>query len=111
MSGSSKARMKAIDSPPSTTNARSTSAASARPATSGGNGCSFGPAMALPVTNGFGGFDHLGYRGQCQLFQIGGIGHRHILARHPRHRRIEIIEGVLHDARRDFRTDAGLLPA
>ena len=45
MSGSSKARWNAIDSPPSTTNARSTSIASSRSITSGGNGCSFGPAM------------------------------------------------------------------
>ena len=63
------------------------------------------------ITNGFGGFDHLGHRGQCELFEVGRIGHRHVLARHPHHRRIEIVEGVLHDAGGDLGADAVLLPA
>src|SRR5450756_773136 len=97
MSGSSKARVNAIESPPSTTKARNTSTASSRPMTSGGKGCSLGPAMGSPIADGFGGFDHLGHRGQCEFFQVRRIGHRHVLARHPHHRRIEIVEGVLHD--------------
>src|SRR3954452_4769697 len=98
MSGSSNARWNAIESPPSTTKARSTSTASSRPMTSGGNGCSLGPAMTLPIGNGFGGRDHLGHVGQCELFEICRIGHRDVLAGHPRHRRVQIVEGVLHDA-------------
>lgn len=45
MSGSSKARWNAIDSPPSSTNTRRISTASSRVMTSGGSGCSLGPAM------------------------------------------------------------------
>src|SRR3954466_9472723 len=111
MSGSSNARVNAIESPPSTTKARSTSVASSRPITSGGNGCSFGPAMTLPIANGLGGRDHLGDGGKSELFEIGRIGHRHVLARNAGDRRIQIIEGVLHDAGSDFGADAGLLPA
>src|SRR5207245_378086 len=111
MSGSSKARWNAIESPPSTTNARNTSVASSRPMTSGGSGCSLGPAMNLPIRNGFGGRDHLGHRGQSELFQIGRVGHRHVLARHPRDRRVQIVEGVLHEAGGDLGADATLLPA
>src|ERR1700730_9637109 len=115
MSGSSNARVNAIESPPSTTKGRSTSVASSRPMTSGGKGCSLGPlvvpAMASAITDGFGGGDHLGHRRQCELFKVGRIGHRHVLARYPRHRRIEIIESVLHDPCGDFGTDAVLLPA
>src|SRR6185295_18769641 len=99
MSGSSNARWNAIESPPSTTKARSTSVASSRPITSGGSGCSLGPAISnLPIGNGFGGRDHLGHAGQCELLEIGRIGHRHVLAGYPRDRRVEIIEGLLHDA-------------
>src|SRR5215216_2685289 len=97
MSGSSNARWNAIESPPSTTKARSTSTASSRPMTSGGNGCSLGPAISiLPIGNGLGGRDHLGDIGQCELFEVCRIGHRHVLAGHPRHRSVEIVEGVLH---------------
>src|SRR5206468_1610543 len=98
MSGSSKARWNAIESPPSTTNARNTSVASSRLITSGGNGCSLGPAMVLPIRNGLGGFHHLGHGGQRELFEVRRIRHWHILARYPRHRRIQIIESMLHDA-------------
>src|SRR6185436_16676510 len=111
ISGSSNARWNAIESPPSTTNASRTSVASSRPMTSGGSGCSLGPAMGLPIGNSFGGRDHLGHRGQSELFEIGGIGHRHVLAGHPRHRRVEIIEGVFHDAGGDLGADTALLPA
>src|SRR6478735_10614998 len=110
MSGSSNARVNAIANPPSSTNARNTSVASSRPMTSGGSGCSFGPAMNLPIGNGFGGRDHLGHRGQCEFFQIGRVRHRHVLARYPRHWRIQIVESVLHDAGGDLGTDAALLP-
>src|SRR4029450_5317240 len=96
MSGSSNARWNAIESPPSTTKARSTSTASSRPMTSGGSGCSLGPAMTLPIGNGLGGRDPLGHVGQCELFEIGGIGHRHVLAGYPRYRRHAIVEGGLH---------------
>src|SRR6476660_4179459 len=60
----------------------------------------------LPVTNGFRRLDHFSDRRQRELFQIGGVGHRHVLAANARDRRVEIVEGVLHDARRDLRPDA-----
>src|SRR6185436_13354540 len=110
MSGSSKARWNAIESPPSTTKARSTSTASSRSMTSGGSGCSLGPAMTLPIGHGFSGRDHLGHVRQCELFEVGRIRHRHVLAGDPCDRRVEIVEGVFHDAGGDLGADAGLLP-
>src|SRR6202047_78495 len=111
MSGSSNARVNAIESPPSTTNARNTSVASSRPMTSGGNGCSLGFAMGSPIRDGFGGFDHLGDGRQCELFKVRRVRHWNVLAGHAHHRRIEIVEGVLHDPCGDFGADAVLLPA
>src|ERR1700753_3067714 len=91
MSGSSNARVNAIESPPSTTKARSTSVASSRPMTSGGNGCSLGPGMR--------------HREQTALAAST------TLAPPPRHRRVEVIEPVLHQPCRDFGADTVLLPA
>src|SRR4051812_12635939 len=107
MSGSSNARVNAIESPPSTTNARNTSVASSRAMTSGGRGCSLGPAIgSLPIRNGFGGRDHLGHIGQCELLQVRRVRHRYVLAGDARDRRIEIVEGLFHDAGGDLGADA-----
>src|SRR5512143_4251676 len=46
-----------------------------------------------------------------RVFKMLRIGHRHFGAAHPRHRRIEIIKSVLHDARHDFGRDAAAFPA
>ena len=43
------------------------------------------------------GIEHLVHRNQRQFLEVGRVGHRHILARAVDHRRIEIIEGALHD--------------
>src|SRR5882724_6820318 len=53
--------------------------------------------LDLAITNGFGGLDHLGRGRKSELFEIRRVRHRHVLARHAHHRRIEIVESVLHD--------------
>src|SRR6202795_5066486 len=65
----------------------------------------------LAVTDGFCRRDDFGDGGQREFFQVGGVWHRHVLAGDARHRRIEIIERLLHDAGRNLGADAGLLPA
>src|SRR5579872_6607643 len=67
--------------------------------------------IALPVTDGLRRLDHFGDGWQRQFFQIGGVWHRHVLARNARDRRIEIVESLLHQARGNLRADAGLCPA
>src|ERR1043166_6887693 len=67
--------------------------------------------MTSPVTNRLGRRDDLGDGRQREFFQVRRVGHRHVLAAHPRHRRVEIVEGVFHHARGDFGADARLLPA
>src|SRR3982751_2376607 len=50
-------------------------------------------AMCLSlVTDGFDGLDQIIDRRQCKLFQVGGIRHGHVLARHLGGRRVQIIE-------------------
>src|SRR5580700_11757288 len=61
----------------------------------------------LAVADGFGRRDHFGDGGQREFFQIGGVGHRHVLAGDARDRCVEIIERLLHDTRRDLGADAG----
>src|SRR5579862_6465643 len=58
------------------------------------------------IGHGFGRRDHIRDLRQRQTLEIGGVGQRHVLAADPRHRRIEPIEGALHDLRRDLRADA-----
>src|ERR1700730_5389185 len=65
----------------------------------------------LAVTDGFRRLDHFGDGRQRKLFQVGGVRHRHVLAGDARDRCVEIIESLLHDARRNLGADAGLLPA
>src|ERR1700757_4336710 len=45
------------------------------------------------IADGFGRLDHFGDRRQREFFEIGGVGHRHVLAGDARDRRVEIIEG------------------
>src|SRR6516165_11460323 len=65
----------------------------------------------LSVGGRFDRLDDFGDRRQRELFQIRRIGHRHVLAANPGHRRIEIVECLLADPRGDFGPDARLLPA
>src|SRR4051812_34317910 len=58
-----------------------------------------------------GGFRDLRRLRQSQLLEIGGIRHRDVDAGDPRHRRVEIVEGVFHHDGREFGTDAGHRPA
>ena len=46
----------------------------------GRQGLLLGTGHASPITNGLGGFDHLGGRGQGELFEVGRVRHRHVLA-------------------------------
>ena len=69
------------------------------------------PSQLLTGKDGLRGIDHLGDRRQRELFQVRRIRHRHVLAGHARDRRVEIVERLVHDARRDFGADARLLPA
>src|SRR5579872_6647640 len=71
----------------------------------------FHQKRASAITNSLGRLDHFGDGRQCELFQVRGIRHRHVLAGHAHDRRVEIIERILHHARRDLGADAGLLPA
>src|SRR3546814_8267546 len=64
---------------------------------------SFIPPSA--IADGFGRRDDVVDGRQRQLFQIGGIGHRHVLAADPRHRRVEIVEGQFHHAGGNLRAD------
>src|SRR5579883_3951 len=65
----------------------------------------------LPVGHALGGLDDLRNRRQREFLEIGRIRHGHVLAGDANDRRIEIVEGVLHDARRDLGADARLRPA
>src|ERR1043166_3785896 len=67
--------------------------------------------MSSPVATSLGRRDHLGDGWQREFFQVRRIGHRHVLAAHPRHRRVEIVKSVFHHERGDFGADARLLPA
>src|ERR1700691_5962846 len=75
------------------------------------SGAKVSPITKSAVTHGFRRLDHFGDRGQRELFQIGGVGHRHVLAGDARDRRVEIIERLFHHARGDLSADAGLPPA
>ena len=59
----------------------------------------------LFVADGFDGLDDFADIRQRQLFKIGRVRHRHVLAGNRQDRRIEIIEGLLHDAGGDFGAD------
>ena len=49
--------------------------------------------------------------GKRQLFKIGGVGHRHVLAGHLEDRRIEPIERARHDFRGHVGADGADRPA
>src|SRR6056297_1448108 len=68
-------------------------------------------SLSLPVGHLAHGVDHLGGRGQRQLFEIGRVGHRHVLAGAVDHRRVEIVERLLHQHRGDVAADGGGGPA
>src|SRR6056297_2845732 len=53
-------------------------------------------SLSLPVGHLAHGVDHLGGRGQRQLFEIGRVGHGHVLAGAVDDRRVEIVERLLH---------------
>ena len=55
-----------------------------------------------PVADGLDGRHDFVDGRQGQLFKIGRVGHRHVLARHARRRRIEIVEGLFHHLRADL---------
>src|SRR5579863_54575 len=77
----------------------------------GFSGAPISPNTMSAVTDGLGRLDHLGDRRQRELFQIGSVRHRHVLAADARDRRVKIIEGLFHHPRGDLGADAGLLPA
>src|SRR5215471_9263209 len=114
-SGSSKARLSATCKAPSTTTARRTS----KPPNSNAPGgtCSASKAgggsfdgIVSPVADCLDGLDHFDDRGQGKLFEIGGIGHRHVFAANPQDWRIEPVEGLFRHACRDFGADPRLPP-
>src|ERR1700686_4804327 len=59
----------------------------------------------LAITDGLRRLDHFGDGGQRELFQVGGVWHRHVLAGDTRDRSVEIIKCLLHDTRGDFGAD------
>src|ERR1700722_9508364 len=65
---------------------------------------------SILVANRFHRLDHILDGGKRQLLQIGGVRHRHILARDFGGRRIEIVERIQRHARADFRTDGADRP-
>src|SRR5579872_4235095 len=69
------------------------------------------PNKCSAITNGLRRLDDFGDRGERKLFQVGGVGHRHVLTGDARDRRVEVVERLLHHPRRDLGADAGLLPA
>src|ERR1700740_530890 len=92
-SGSSKARRNETCKAPSTTTARRTSnppnsiaAGGTRSASKAGG--AFSDAIVSPVADCLHGLHHFGDRGQCELFEVGSIGHRHVLAGNAEHRRV-----------------------
>src|SRR5579863_1700797 len=62
------------------------------------------------IEHGFDGSDDIGRLRQSQALEIGGIRQRHVFRRNALHRRVEIIESLLHDLRRDLAADAGIGP-
>jgi hypothetical protein len=48
---------------------------------------------------------------QSGLLERLGVGHRHVGARHPANRRVEPVEGLLLDQRREVGADAAVGPA
>jgi len=46
-----------------------------------------------------------------EMLEVGGVGQRHVLATDPLDWRVEPVEALFHDQRRDFGTDAGKRPA
>src|SRR5918997_3038564 len=112
VNGSSKARRSATLTAPSTTEALRISMPPFS-STSGGTlrASNFRSVMTSPVADGLRGLDHLGHRRERELLEVGRIGHGHVLAGHADHRRVEVIERVLHDAFHDLGPDAGLREA
>src|SRR5215469_15678941 len=115
-SGSSNARRSDTCKAPSTTTARRTSnppnsiaAGGTRSASKAGG--AFSDAIGSPVAHCLHGVHHFSDRGQCKLFEVGGIGHRHVLASDAQHRRIEPVKGLFGHACRDLGADSRLPPA
>src|SRR5262249_917267 len=63
------------------------------------------------IGHGFGGVDEVVDLRQRQRLEMGGVGQRHVLVGQARQRRIEPVEGLLHELRGDFRANAGEGPA
>src|SRR6266851_3680196 len=70
-------------------------------------GMGFSPPAGSAVAHRLGGGDDVVGLRQRQMLEIGGVGQRHVLAGDPRHRGIEIVEGLLHHQRGDLAADAG----
>src|SRR5436305_1729334 len=108
VAGSSKARRSATLTAPSTIEARTISIPPCSRASGGISSSSnfFDIYRLLLVADAFDRFDDFRDARQSQLFEIGRIGHRHVLAGHPQHGRIEIVEGIDHQAGDDLGADA-----
>src|SRR6516164_9648704 len=115
-SGSSNARLSATCKAPSTTTARRTS----KPPNSNAPGgtCSaskaggdFSDGIVSPVADCLDGLDHFGDRRQGKLFEIGGVGHRYVLAGYPQDWSVKPVEGLFRNACGDLGADPRLATA
>src|SRR5262245_30221843 len=109
--GSSNARRSETCSPPSTIAARKTSTPPCSSAVGGTCSASNVAMASSPLTDGLRRRYHVCNRRQRELFKIGGVWHRHVLAGDAGHGGIEPIEGVLGEKRGDLGADARLAPA
>src|SRR5690242_17536543 len=66
---------------------------------------------SILVGDGAHGGDHVIDGRQSELFEIGGVRHRHILAIDAGRRRIKIVKGLERDAGGDFRADRADRPS
>ena len=117
-SGSSNARRNETCRPPSTIAARSTSAP---PCSSAVGGCAarrmgwLSRSMLIGLTQRYltalAASTTSATDGSASFSRLAAYGIGTSLPRDARDRRIEIVEGMLHDARGDFGADAGLRPA
>src|SRR3546814_6802957 len=65
------------------------------------------PPASVAVADFFGADDDIVDLRQRQGLQVGGIGHRHVDAADPLHRRVEPVEGLPQHHQGDLRADAG----